>query len=99
MREFDGTCPVKARYLELIAVMTNGFFKKCMDLSERTLRIDVHDMVANESSVFALCTVSATRAGRHAEFLEVHLWRIVEGHAVEFREFQGDECAENKFWA
>jgi hypothetical protein len=54
---------------------------------------------ANESSVFALCTVSATRVGRHAEFLEVHLWRIVEGHAVEFREFQGDECAENKFWA
>ena len=39
-----------------------GFFKKCMDLSEGTLRIDVHDIVANEFSVFALCTVSATRA-------------------------------------
>ena len=76
-----------------------GFFKQCIELSQGTLRIDVHDIVANESRVFALCTVSATRAERYAEFVEVHLWRIVEGRAVEFREFQGDEYTENKFWS
>ncbi len=75
-----------------------GFFKKCMELSEGTLRIDVHDLVANDSTVFVLCTVSATRASQRGEFLEVHFWRMVNGRPVEFREFQGDEYTENKFW-
>ena len=76
-----------------------GFFKKCMDLSQGTLRIDPRDIAATETSVFVLCTVSANRAGRHAEFLEIHLWRMINGHPVEFREFQGDEYTENKFWS
>jgi uncharacterized protein len=76
-----------------------GFFKKSMELSEGTMRIDVHDIVASDATVFVLCSVSATRSGRYADFLEVHLWRIVDGHPVEFREFQGDEHTENKFWA
>lgn len=76
-----------------------AFFTKCMELSDGTLRIDVHDIAANDAHVFVLCTVSATRHNLFAEFLEVHLWRIVAGRVVEFREFQGDELAENKFWA
>jgi uncharacterized protein len=75
------------------------FFRKSMELSGGTLRIDVHDIVAGDATVFVLCTVSATRSDRYADFLEVHLWRIVDGHRVEFREFQGDEYTENKFWA
>ena len=76
-----------------------GFFQKSMDLSGGTLRIELHDIVASDTTVFVLCTVSATRSGQHAEFLEVHFWRIADGRAVEFREFQGDEYTENKFWA
>jgi ketosteroid isomerase-like protein len=76
-----------------------GFFQKCMDLSEGTLRIRLDDIVASDMTVFVLCTVSGTRSGQHAEFLEVHVWRIFDGRAVEFREFQGDEATENKFWA
>lgn len=92
-----GQSPLSGDYRGHSEVM--GFFKQCIELSHGTLRIDVHDIVANESRVFALCTVSATRAERYAEFVEVHLWRIVEGRAVEFCEFQGDEHTENKFWA
>ena len=91
-----GQSPLSGDYRGHDEVM--AFFKKCMELSEGTLRIDVHDLVANDSTVFALCAVSATRVSRHAEFLEVHLWRMVNGRPVEFREFQGDEYTENKFW-
>ena len=76
-----------------------GFFQKCMDLSEGTLRIELDDIVASETTVFVLCTVSATRSGQQAKFLEVHVWRIADGRAIEFREFQGDEYTENKFFA
>jgi uncharacterized protein len=91
-----GQSPLSGDYCGHDEVM--GFFKKCMDLSQGTLRIDLRDVAATETSVFVLCTVSANRAGRHAEFSEVHLWRMVNGHPVEFREFQGDEYTENKFW-
>ncbi len=75
-----------------------GFFQKTMDLSEGTLRIELHDIVASDTAVFVLCMVSATRSGQRAEFLEVHVWRIADGRAIEFREFQGDEYAETKFF-
>ena len=91
-----GQSPLSGDYRGHDEVM--GFFKKCMDLWQGTLQIDLRDIAATETSVFVLCTVSADRAGQHAEFLEVHLWRMVNGHPVEFREFQGDEYTENKFW-
>jgi uncharacterized protein len=73
-------------------------FQKTMDLSEGTLRIELHDIVASDTAVFVLCMVNATRSGQRAEFLEVHVWRIADGRAIEFREFQGDEYAETKFF-
>jgi len=72
-----------------------GFFQKSMELSQGTLRIELHDIVASDTTVFVLCTVSATRSGGMQDF-----WRrIVDGRAVEFREFQGDDATENNFWA
>ena len=76
-----------------------GFFQKSMELSEGTLRVELDEIIASDTTVFVLCTVSATRSGHHAEFLEVHVWRIADGRAIEFREFQGDEYTENKFFA
>jgi uncharacterized protein len=76
-----------------------GFFQKCMNFSEGTLRIELDDIVASDTTVFVLCTLSATRSGQHAAFLAVHVWRVVDGRAVDFREFQGDEAAESDFWA
>jgi uncharacterized protein len=76
-----------------------NFFTKSAGLSGGTLRIDVHDILADDSKVFVLCTVSATRAGKSVGFLEVHVWMMANGRAVEFREFQGDALAEDKFWA
>ena len=75
-----------------------GFFQKTMNVSEGTLRIELHEIVASDTTVFVLCTVSATRSGQRGEFSEVHVWRIADGRAIEFREFQGDEYAETKFF-
>ena len=92
-----GQSPLSGDYIGHEQVL--DFFQKSMDLSGGTLRIELHDIIASDTTVFVLCTVSATRSGRNAEFLEVHFWRIADGRAVELREFQGDEYTENKFWA
>jgi len=76
-----------------------GFFTRSMELSGGTLRIAVDEIVAKGERVIALTTVSAERNGRRWSSPEVHVWRVVDGRAVEFCEYQGDQQTEDEFWS
>ena len=76
-----------------------GFFAKSMELSGGTLRVDVDEILADGERVVALTTVSAQRNGRSWSAPEVHVWRVIDGQAVDFREFQGDQQTEDEFWS
>ena len=74
------------------------FFGRCQTLSDGTLRIEADEILAGGDRVVVLCTVSADRGGQHWSSPEVHVWRVADGRAVEFREFQGDQQTEDAFW-
>ncbi len=76
-----------------------GFFQHTMELSEGAFGMDVHNVLAEGDLVVALVTVNAKRNGVSASFPEVHVWRLRNGKAIEFREYQGDELREDRFWA
>ncbi len=76
-----------------------GFFHKTMQLSDGTFSIDIDQILADQDRVVVLCSVSAERHGRQWSSAEVHVWRVVDGQAVQFREFQGDEQTEDEFWS
>jgi ketosteroid isomerase-like protein len=76
-----------------------GFFGKAMELSGGTLRVDVDEILAAGERVVALTTVAAERNGRRWSSPEVHVWRVVDGKAVEFCEYQGDQQTEDEFWS
>jgi ketosteroid isomerase-like protein len=76
-----------------------GFFGRTMELSEGVFSIDVHHVLADGDLVVALTTVNARRNGVSASFPEVHVWRMKDGKAIEFREYQGDEQREDQFWS
>ena len=76
-----------------------GFFTRSMELSAGTLRVAVDEIVAKGERVIALTTVSAERNGRRWSSPEVHVWRVVDGLAVEFCEYQGDQQTEDEFWS
>jgi uncharacterized protein len=76
-----------------------GFFQRTMELSGGTFRIDVHHVLAADDLVVVLVTVSANRNGTSTAFPEVHVWRLRNGKAIEFREYQGDEQREDRFWS
>ena len=76
-----------------------GFFQRTMELSEGAFKIDVHRVLADDDLVVALVTVNAQRNGISASFPEVHVWRMKGGKAAEFREYQGDEQREDRFWS
>jgi uncharacterized protein len=76
-----------------------GFFRRTMELSGGTFRIDVHNILAEADLVVVLATVNAQRNGISASFPEVHVWRMKDRRAIEFREYQGDEQREDRFWS
>lgn len=76
-----------------------GFFARTMELSGGLFGIKVHHILADDELVMALVTVNAERDGQAAAFPEVHVWRLANGKVIEFREFQGDEQSEDRFWS
>ncbi len=76
-----------------------GFFQRTMELSGGAFSIDVHNVLADGDLVVVLATVNAQRNGVAAVFPEVHVWRLKDGKATEFREYQGDEQREDRFWS
>ena len=76
-----------------------GFFQRTLELSGGAFSIDVHHVLADDDLVVALTTVNARRNGVSASFPEVHVWRLKNGKATEFRDYQGDEQREDRFWS
>ena len=75
------------------------FYKHTLALCGGIFAIEVHHVLAEEDVVVVLVTVKAERNGRSAAFPEVHVWRLANGKVTEFREFQGDEQTEDRFWS
>jgi ketosteroid isomerase-like protein len=75
------------------------FFQRTMELSGGAFSIEVHQVLAEDDVVVALVTVKAERNGQSATFPEVHVWRLANAKVTEFREFQGDEQTEDRFWS
>jgi uncharacterized protein len=46
-------------------------------------------MLSRGQQVVVLCNVSAQRRDQNWSSPEVHVWRVVNGQAMEFREYQG----------
>ena len=76
-----------------------AFFQRTMELSGGMFSIDVHNVLADGDVVAALVTVNAQRNEVSASFPEVHVWRLRDGKVTEFREYQGDEQREDRFWS
>jgi len=76
-----------------------GFFGRTMELSGGAFSIDVGNVLAEDDLVVVLATVNAQRNGVSASFPEVHVWRMKDGKAIAFREYQGDEQREDRFWS
>ena len=56
-------------------------------------------MCLPKKHVVVLVSVNAERYGRSAAFPGVHVWRLANEKVTEFREFQGDEHTEDRFWS
>lgn len=76
-----------------------GFFDHFMRLSDGTFRVQIDEIFAEGDRVVILCTETARRGGRSWSSPQVHVWTIKDGRATAFRQYQGDQQAEDEFWS
>lgn len=76
-----------------------GFFDHFMRLSDGTFRVQIDEIFAEGDRVVILCTETARRGGRSWSSPQVHVWTIKNGRAIAFRQYQGDQQAEDEFWS
>jgi uncharacterized protein len=75
-----------------------NFFQRIMELSGGAFGIDVHNVLADDDLVVVLTTVNAQRNGVSTSFSEIHVWRMKDGKAIEFCEYQGERMVCNHVW-
>jgi ketosteroid isomerase-like protein len=76
-----------------------GFFGQLMERSGGSFHLELVDVLASEDHVVALTRETGDRAGRPSlDVAGVHIWRVVDGKAVEFSGIADDQYAEDAFW-
>jgi uncharacterized protein len=93
-----GRSPVSGNYHGPDEVL--AFFGRLFELSGGTLRIELHDVVANDQHAVALFTVRAEREGRQLADNEVLISRpSPDGKLAEIWTQPYDQYASDEFWS
>ena len=76
-----------------------GFFGRLAEETGGTFSLDVHDVLANDQHVVALCTLSASRGGKSIEVPVANVSHMRDGKITEFWAATTDPQASIDFWA
>lgn len=78
---------------------TFAYFGKLGELSEGTLKVEVHDILANDEHVVGMQRDTATRGGKSLDTNEVLIFHVRDGKIVEAWESYIDMAAVDDFWS
>ena len=70
-----------------------AMFGKMMETTGGTFRLDIHDILANDTHGVVLVTAQAIRDGQDVSVREVNIWHLADGKATEFWDFAEDNGA------
>ena len=76
-----------------------GFFVKLMELSGGSFRLEVHDILANDTHGAVLATGYGERDGQKLAAREVNIWHLADGKATEFWTYAEDQAATDRFFS
>jgi ketosteroid isomerase-like protein len=69
------------------------FFRRLMEVTEGTFRVEVHKIFADDSDAVVVATSSGRRGQVSAETLDAHVWRLRGGRTTHFRIASSDQYA------
>jgi ketosteroid isomerase-like protein len=74
-------------------------FAKAAQLSGGTLKIELHDALANDEHAVALTRETASRQGKQFDSLEVAVYHVRNGKVTEYWTFSEDQPRADEFWS
>lgn len=74
-------------------------FVRLFELSGGTIRVELHDVLANDEHAVALYTAHAEREGRRLEDNAVNTFHIRDGKVIEVWTQETDLYAVDEFWS
>ena len=92
-----GRSPLASDYAGAAQVVE--FFGRLFELSQGTLRLELHDVLANDEHAVALYTVRAEREGRRLEDNMVATFHVRDGKITEAWTQATDLYASDEFWS
>ncbi len=92
-----GLGPLSGDYTGREAVF--GLFAKLAQATGNTLRIELHDVLANDEHVVALLRTRASKQGKQLDVRHVDIFHIRSGKITEFWSFSEDQRREDEFWS
>ena len=75
-----------------------AFFSRSAELSGGTLRIELHDVLANDEHAVALARETASRQGKRLNAREADVYHVRNGKVTEFWSFAEDQRLTDAFW-
>ena len=94
---FPGSSVVSGDFKGKAEVM--GWLAKNAELSGGTLRIEAHDILANDEHAVGLIRVTGQRAGKSLDDPSVQVFHIKDGKVTEVWLNPNDQEASDNFWA
>lgn len=76
-----------------------AYFGKSVELTGGTLKVEVHDILANDEHGIALTRDTAQRAGKSLDDNAVQVFHIRDEKVVESWFHPGDSAANDEFWS
>ncbi|MHB1576430.1 MAG: nuclear transport factor 2 family protein [Candidatus Dormibacteria bacterium] len=76
-----------------------AFFGKLAELTAGTFTVEIHDLLASEDHVVVLARESSSRADRHLDDDEAHVWHLKNGLVTEFWGCPRDPYEVDAFWS
>jgi uncharacterized protein len=73
-------------------------FGRLLELTDGTFRLDVHDVLANDTHGVVLVTTRAERDGQPMASRRVDIWHLADGKATEFWTFSEDQAQLDEFY-
>ncbi|MDP2948688.1 MAG: nuclear transport factor 2 family protein [Chloroflexota bacterium] len=92
-----GNGPLSAEHRGREAVF--AAMRQFEQLSRGSIRIEVHDILANEEHAVALLRATATRQGKQYDSREVDIYHIRDGKVTEMWSLSEDPRVTDEFWS
>jgi len=75
-----------------------GYFGRIMEITGGTFRLEIHDVLANDTHGIVLVTVHGERDGIVIAMREVNIWHLENGKAKEFWAFPENGAEMDRFF-